>query len=205
MANIFGSVQNLVVTAGSKVDQVSTVAKGILCIPSILANLPSILGGVASSILRSVFDQANAIGDALSGIILDTVTDFFASITGSITNLIRRAQGVQAEILASIKLIKDFVTGLSDVAKEIKDFALDSENCKFAASELIKCVVANIIGNTSNKLVANIGGSRDKLSSFANDISSRIAKPGEVIDRFVTKQSSMIDKANTQIKAINLF
>lgn len=205
MASIFGSVQNLVTVANNKVDQISSVAKGILCLPSILSSLPSILGGLGASVLGSIYSQFSSIGGALTSLITDTINQALGAITGAITNILNKVLSLQAEILGAINLVKDFVDGLTSTAKDIKNFVSDSENCKFAASELAKCIAASLIGDLSNKIVRDISGSTDKIDSYIGSITAKIAKPGEIIDKYVNKQSSMVDKATTQIQAMKIF
>jgi hypothetical protein len=55
---LLGSVAGLASAVNNKVGALTSVAQGVLCIPSILTGLPGILGNVAGSLLSSLQNQA---------------------------------------------------------------------------------------------------------------------------------------------------
>lgn len=202
---LISKVTNLFSAANNLADQVTTVAKGVFCIPSILSNLPSILGSVAGNIIGQITAQATAIAAGLTNAALSIVENALADITGKITSTLQQILALQATILGVFGLVKDFFKGLQDRAKDIQDFVSGEENCKFAAAELLNCIASSLLKDLTKDVVKKINEGTQKVSDYVSDATNKLTKPGEVLTKYADKAGKSVDKATSQISAISLF
>lgn len=204
---LLGSTKGLLSTVSGKVDQLATGAKILGCLPSILSGFGGIMAGIGGAILGSVTAAVTGIISGFAGAIYAIVNDFISSITGAITNLLNLILQLQGEILGIISAIKDFFSELEDKAADVKKFIEDEENCRFAAASLIKCIASKLISGIASDLAAKAGGSGigSKITGFLDGAKDKLNAPANFINDVTNKASSQVDKANSQISAINLF
>lgn len=203
--SLISSAKNLISVSNNLADQVTTVAKGVFCIPSILSNLPSILGAVAGSLIGQITAQATAIAAGLANAALSIVENKLAEITGKITGVITQILALQAAILGTIGMIKGLFKGLQARAKDIQDFVSNEENCKFAAAELLNCVASSLLNDLTSDVVKKINAGTQKVSDYVDNATNKLTKPNEVLTKFSKKAGDAVDKATSQIAAISLF
>lgn len=205
MANIISSVGRIFNVANSKADQLTTIAKGALCIPSMIAGLPdlgkSLIGNIAASASNILTSATNMISDLVVGTIGGAVND----ITGSITSVINSATGGIASIAGVIEQGKDFYKGLGDKVQDVKNFSESKENCNFAAATLLNCITSQALSNVSAKGAVDISKGLKSVSSFATEISDKIASPAGAINRTIDKAAYEVGRAERMISKSNIF
>jgi phage-related protein len=205
---LIDSVGGLYSAVNTKAGALTSVAKGILCIPAILTGLPGILGNVAKGVLGSLQNQAlgamSAIVSGITGLITDTVTNAVNEITGAISNVLDKVLQLQATILATIGLAQSLINSFKSQITDALDFAKNQENCRFAAAEMLKCVTGSIIGDISKKVAVNAKLDISGIDKLVGDVSSKISKPGNIIEQYTGKLSSSVDKATSQINTSKL-
>ena len=205
MANIISSVGRIFNVANSKADQLTTLAKGVLCIPSMIAGLPdlgkSLIGNIAASASTILTSATSMISDLVVGAIGGAVSD----ITGSINSVINSVTGAIASIAGVIEQGKAFYKGLSDKVQDVKDFSESKENCNFAAATLLNCITSQALSNVSTKGAVDISKGLRSVSSFATEISDKIASPAGAINRTINKAAYEVGRAERMISKSNIF
>jgi len=205
---LIDSVGGLYSAVNTKAGALTSAAKGILCIPAILTGLPGILGNVAKGVLGSLQNQAlgamAAIANGITGLITDTITNAVNEITGAISNVLDKVLQLQATILATIGLAQATIDNFKNQIKDALDFAKNQENCRFAAAEMLKCVTGSIIGDISKKVAINAKLDISGIDNLVGDLTSKISKPGNIIEQYTGKLSSSVDKATSQINTSKL-
>ena len=118
----FNSVGGLASAVNNKVGALTSVAKGVMCLPSILTGLPGILGNVAKGVLGSLQNQAlgvmNSIVAGITGMITDIINDAVNQISGVVNQLLQ----IQATILATIGIIEQTIKDLKKLVNDIINF-----------------------------------------------------------------------------------
>lgn len=199
---LISSVGRFLTAANNKADQLTAGAKIALCLPSFLTSLPkSLIGGVISNISATL---ENLVSSA-SNIVLDTINKSIQQITGSITGTINSVTRVLGQVGSAIEEGKEFVNGLKERAKDIKEFTSNKQNCDFAAAQLMNCIVSQAIGSVTPKIAIDISKGLTPITNVANDVSQAIAAPGGAVTRAVNKTAGQIDRATRVIQKSNLF
>lgn len=204
MGSLIGSVNNLIGTVGSQAVKVGAIAKGILCLPSLLKNAPALLGGLASTVMASVAQSLTQIIAGFTGVISQIVLNTLNILTSSVRDTLNNILSIQAQIIAAISAVIGLIRGLAALANDIKKFSDNEENCKFAEAELMKCIASAIFNEMSTQLTSG-NASNFNVNNYIAEFTSKLGQPNEAIDKFVTKQSQSVDKANTQVAAIKIF
>ena len=183
----------------------STIAKAA-CLPSIITSIPTTLGAVAGSIVKSavgtVTGLLSAPGGFLQGIINETVT----KITNAVTGLLNTVLNVQAQILAYIDQLKGLAGFLENEVEDTAEWIENTENCNFAAAELVNCIAGRLLSQLSSTFGSKIGGGFDiSLGSLVDKVVDKIEAPGEKLNSWVNNTANQIDKATSIIGATKLF
>ena len=202
---LIDSVGGLYSAVNNKVGALTSVAKGVLCLPAILSGLPGILGNVAKGVLGSLKNQAlglmSGVAGGLTGLITDIIQDAVDQVTGIINNTINQILQLQATILATIGLIEDTLLNIQNQVKDALDFAKSQENCRFAAAEMFKCLAGSVINDLSKKSLIN---AKFGTGDLVGKAIGKLAKPGNIIEGYTNKISNSVDKATSQINTSRL-
>ena len=185
----------------NKVNLITSVAKGVLCLPSIISGLPGILGNVAGQLLGSLAGRINGIVSGMVGLVSDIIDEQINKVLGVVNKLLQFG----ALILATIGVIEQTILGILGLVNDAFNFAKDQENCRFAAAELLKCITGSIVNDMSNKLSLNAATNAGARSNIFNNALQKMKAPGNVIERHVGKISNSVDKAVSQVAASRLF
>ena len=205
MANIISSVGNVLNAANEKADKLTSIAKGALCIPSMITGLPglgkSLIGNVSASLNTILTNATGMISDLVVGAIGGAVSD----ITGSINSVINSVTGVIASLGGIYEQGEDFILGIKDRVQDVKDFTDKKENCNFAAASLLNCITSQALSNVSAKGAVDISKGLNSVSGFATEISDKIASPVGAINRTIDKASYEVGRAERMISKSNIF
>jgi len=205
---LINSVGGLFSAVSSKVGAITSVAKGIMCLPSILSGLPGLLGNTAKGVLGSLKNQATGmmagIVNGISGMITDIIQDAVNQITGAIANVFNTILQLEATIFATIGLAQALLESIRSQVKEALDFAKSQENCRFAAAEMFKCIAGSMINDLSKKAAINAKFDISGIDKLVSKASSKLSQPGNVIERYTSKISNSVDKATSQINSSKL-
>lgn len=200
---LFPKVVNLFSAANKVADKISMVAKGVLCIPSILSNLPSILGAVAANTIGVLRSQLSNLIEGLSSTIDKIIDETISNITGRVSAALNKILQLQATIIGTLNLIKDLISGLQTRASDVLKFIKNEENCKFAAAELMSCITAEIVNDMSKKVANKLNSGALKATEFSRNTVLKISKPGNLLENYVSKIGASVDKATAQLDLIS--
>jgi|SRR5210317_312222 prophage DNA circulation protein len=202
---LISSVKGFLNAANIRADQLTAIAKGALCLPSLISGLPdlgkSVIGNVIASANSILLDATSAI----SGIITSTIDNAINKITGSIAGTLNSITGFVAEVAGTIEEVKNFATGLKDKVSDIKDFTSSKENCNFAAASLLNCITSQALANVSAKAAVEVSKGLVPIDELANNVRDSIAKPGGAITNTINKTASEINRASRMISKSDLF
>tara|TARA_R110002153_G_scaffold169310_1_gene322136 strand:- start:109 stop:723 length:615 start_codon:yes stop_codon:yes gene_type:complete len=202
---LISSVKGFLNAANARADQLTAIAKGALCLPSILSNLPDLGKAVMGNILASANSILSDATSAISGIVTDTIDNAIAKITGSIAGALNTITGLVAEVAGAIESIKSFAEGLSSKVSDIKDFTASKENCNFAAASLLNCIASQALANVSAKAAVEVSKGLVPIDEFANSISDSILSPTGAINNTINKTANEIDRATRMVSKADLF
>tara|TARA_R110002167_G_scaffold172192_5_gene370493 strand:+ start:4460 stop:5074 length:615 start_codon:yes stop_codon:yes gene_type:complete len=202
---LISSVKGFLNAANARADQLTAIAKGALCLPSILSNLPDLGKAVMGNILASANSILSDATSAISGIVTDTIDNAIAKITGSIAGALNTITGLVAEVAGAIESIKSFAEGLSSKVSDIKDFTASKENCNFAAASLLNCIASQALANVSAKAAVEVSKGLVPIDEFANSISDSILSPTGAINNTINKTANEIDRATRVVSKADLF
>ncbi len=158
----------------------------------------SVIGGAAGSVANLL----SAPGGFLQGIINETVT----RITNAVTGLLNTVLNIQAQISASIDQIKRLGDYLEKEVEDTAEWIKNTENCNFAAAELVNCIAGRLLTQLSSTFGNKIGGGFDlSLGSIVDKVVDKIEEPGEKLNGWVNNTAKQIDKATSIVGATKLF
>ena len=202
---LISSVKGFLNSANARADQLTAIAKGALCLPSILSNLPDLGKALMGNILASANSILSDATAAISGIVTDTIDNAIAKITGSIAGVLNTITSLVAEVAGAIESIKSFAEGLSSKVSDIKDFTASKENCNFAAASLLNCIASQALANVSAKAAVDVSKGLVPIDEFANSISESILSPAGAINNTINKTANEIDRATRIVSKADLF
>lgn len=195
--NVVSSVGGLISSINTKVDTITSVANGILCLPFILTDG---IGGLISSTINNLASALNNIANGILGLVNSIVSAAINKVLGVVNRILGKILGV-------FNAIKSLINSAKALLDRIRKGIFDRDNCRFAAAGLFKCIV----GEVNNSIVKRDGAglTNNTLNTFIAEktqaITNTITQPGQLVDRYVNKAATMASKATSTINAIQLF
>ena len=202
---IRSSVGNFINVANEKADQLTSGARALLCVPSMIAGLPDLGKGLIGATVSNLTSTLTNAVDTVSGIVTNTINGAVSSITGAIDGVLSKIQNAYDEIAGAIDEVKGFKDSLTNKVKDVGEFIAEKDNCDFAAATMLNCITAQAVGSVSDRAAIDIAKGLKPVSDFANDIAGEISGAGGAIDKFVKKQSDQIDKATKIVQKADIF
>ncbi len=216
---LMSSVGKFVSAANQKADQLTAGAKGILCLPSIIAGLPDLGRGLMGSVVSNLASALENAVDTVTNIVTNQINGAVSTITGAIDGLVQDVQNSIDQVLGTINMVKEavdelvdqvvdiynFIKGSGDNMKDKLESMFEKENCDFAAATMLNCITAQALGSVTDKAAIDIAKGLRPISSFANDVADKISSPGGALDKIVKKQSEQIDRATKVISKADIF
>jgi len=201
--SLCGSAGGLLGAVKEKISQVTSAIKIIACLPSFLTSIPGVLGAIGGSAANSIAGLMAGAGGALMGIV-DSV---IGTITNTVKSLVNKVLQIQADLLCVFGEAKDFVDDVEKEAKDLVEWLKNEENCKFAASELLKCIAGKLLDGLASDITSKLGGALsfgDKVDGFLEDIEESLSFDDQ-IDKWIGKATNQIDNATSKINAVSLW
>lgn len=176
--------------ATSTFDQITKVAKGIMCIPSLLGTL--FKGGGLKSFGAAVLASA---GNIVSTIVQNEI----ALIGNLLTQALRQLYRDIMSIIKTFKAVFDTVARLRQKAQDTLDYVKNTENCAYAAGDLVSCVLIS-----ATNLQKTIKKPAQKLDEFNNKLYDAVGGSTGTLNNYVNKNLQFLDKAKMQMNMQNL-
>ena len=194
MASITTSVGGLISSANDKVDSITAVANGILCLPYILTDG---IGGLINTAINTLASVLTNIASGLLGLINSVVSSVVGRILGAINRLL-------GKILSLFNLIKSIINSAKALLDRIRKALFDRDNCKFVAASLFKCILSESANSITKREAASTNTS-SLIDTKTQSIADKITQPGQLIDRYVDKASNMASRATSAVNSLTLF
>lgn len=176
--------------ATSTFDQITKVAKGIMCIPSLLGTLFS--GGGLKSF-------GAAVAGAASNIVSTIVQNEIALIGNLVTQALRQMYRDVMTIIKTFKAIFDTAAALRQKSQDTLDYIKNTENCAYAAGDLVSCVLIS-----ATNLQKTIKKPAQQLTDFNNKLYDAVGGSTGTLNNYVNKNLQFLDKAKMQMNLQNL-
>ena len=202
---LMSSVGRFVNAANQKADQLTSGAKALLCLPSMIAGLPDLGKGLIGATLSNLTSTLTNTVTTISGIVTNTINGTVNTITGSVDGVVTSVQKAIDNVAGAIDKIKGFKEGLVNRVKDVGEFTSEKENCDFAAATMLNCITAQAVGSVSDRAAVDIAKGLKPVSDFANDVADEISAPGGAIDRIVKKQAEQVDRATKVVQKADIF
>jgi hypothetical protein len=180
--------------ATSVFDQLTRVAQGLLCIPSLLGKFltgKSSLSGLAGAL-------AGAIGNTVSNIVGTIIQNEIAFVGNLVAQTLRQQYQNIISILNTFAQIFNTAKSLFSKALDTLDFIKSSENCTYAGSAMLSCILSS-----AANLQKKIKKPASKLAEFNNQLTSSIAGKSGIINNYVQSNLRGLDKAKMQLNLQN--
>lgn len=175
-------------------DQITRVAQGLLCIPSLLGKFLSgknSLAGLASALTGSI-------SNAVTNIVNSIVQNEIASIGNLFSQTLRQKfQNTLNDINTFNQMFQSVINLFSKIRSTL-DYIKSTENCAYAASSLLSC-----IRSAANNLQKQISKPSSKIQEFSNKLNSSIAGKNGIVDNYVQSNLQAATKARLQINLQN--
>ena len=110
MANIIDSLSNVVSVTNSKADQLTTLAKGVLCLPAILRGSVGSSESILKGILAGATQTIASLSNTVRTLIANTIQDQVSRLTGAATRVVNTIQGAIASIAATYETVKVIIS-----------------------------------------------------------------------------------------------
>jgi len=179
-----------------KFDMVTGVAKGILCLPQLFS--PKNLKNLTANVGKALVQYANGVVAGLTNFVTSTIVRHIQNITGVISSQLRLINDFIKDINESITLIKQTAKSLVTKVKNTLDFLKDTENCSFAAAELGKCIISDILDDVPRATAKQlVNGSLD-LNKKVSDITNGLTHPSKSITKYLNQSQMLANKASIQ-------
>ena len=179
VAGTFGTLQSL-----------TNIAKGVLCLPSLLSqfkgiNLKAIMGNVGSF--------AVSVLSSLKDIVQDQINYIIAGALIDLVDPIRAILGDIQDTLAQFNELRDQIDfEVQDLVDNIKN----QQNCIAQGASLFNCVAQLAVNNISKKDVRDLNGSVDLITQ---KIEESTAGAQGAISSVVTRELKFADKLRQAI------
>lgn len=174
----------------SVVDKLTSVAKGILCLPSLIGrflNFQTNIGGFAS-----------AIASAVAGIVSNIIDSQLALIGNLINQFVANQLAIVNQILDTIDGIISFFRGLFDKVANSLAYLKSQENCTYAASELLSCII---------KAGVNVRASNPGITSRLDEFNTKLVDKvmgsrgaAGVVQDYLDRNTAFLNKATAQMQ-----
>lgn len=197
MGRLNSSVNGLLNTANRTLDQITALAKTVICLPKALRTLSK---GFYAISAKTIAQE-----------IIGGVTQMVGQIVGGIINNVLGALEAQfAKVLEylddidkTITAVRKFVKGIGKRGQDLVDLIKDDENCAASNSSFFSCIVTSAVNQLTNKEISKIN---NKIQGAANNITKqitdKITQSGGVFDSVVNRQANFIDKITNQVNIL---
>ena len=205
MANIVSSVKGFFGAANEKADKLTSIAKGALCIPSMISGMPDLGKQAVGQIVASASTILNQASSIISSLVVGSIGGAVDKITGSVAGFLNSVTGIIASIQGTAAQAEEFKESIKDRARDIKEFTSSKENCNFAAATLLNCITSQALSNVTAKGATEITQGLESVTGISDKISDTISGPTGAIDRTIRKAAYEVGRAERMVSKANIF
>lgn len=198
-ANLLGSIVGLSRAVNTTVDKITSLAKGAMCLPSIVSQLFLSPGALLTNmktfltnlLVSEVAQLANLITKQILGVIspaLNTIGSIFSAINTVESTLIT---------------VTNLLDGLEQRFTDLANFHANNDNCAAIAANFSRCIQSKVCAALTAKVLQSINQGKP-ISSITNQIqTSFTASNSNIFQDYATKSIQQVNKATIQLNNIN--
>lgn len=205
MANIIDSLSNVVSVTNSKADQLTTLAKGVLCLPAILRGSVDSSESILKGILAGATQTIASLSNTVRTLITNTIQDQVNRLTGAATSVVNTIQGALASIAATYETVNVIISNIKSKVSDVRSFISDKDNCNFAAATLARCITNQALNSVNAKAVVSISKGTSSVAGITDNIVTDITSSTGIVNNFINKQAVQINRANKLVGASSVF
>lgn len=199
IGSISSSVDKTLGGISGKLNDITSVAKGVLCLPTMISglvsNIPNIIGGLSTGINSGLNNIINAATATVEATIQNAVND----ITSRITDFTTKINGLIGDVQNSVNQVLGFVDYIKASVSDVKSFVSDKENCNFAAASLGKCIVQQTINNLTAKDLRDASAGSLNVTGLTSKVTA-LGNVDSVISKTTDKQITQLNRASKIMK-----
>lgn len=201
---MLSGLTSLASSASNKFNQLTTVAKGVLCIPSIISNLPGSLAAVGGGIVAGIADAATSAISATTELITSAISAQVAKVTGAIDSVLNTITGAIASVAGALNIVNKFAKDLKRQVSDVRKFVSDKENCSFAAASLANCMANQALNSLTPGVIKDISKGLVKLDDVGSKIADTISSPAGTVGEYMNKANSEMQRAAKIISTVDI-
>lgn len=199
IGSISSNVDKTLGGISGKLNDITSVAKGVLCLPTMISGLTSAIPSLIGSITTGINTGLSNIIDAATATVQATIQNAVSSITDKVTDITARVNGLVGDVKNSIGQVVGFVDYLKASVDDVKNFVSDKENCNFAGATLGKCIIQQTINNLTTRDLRDASAGGVSISGLTSKVSS-IGSVDGVISKTTEKQLAQLKRASKIMK-----
>ena len=197
MGRLEQSVSGLLNTTNSALDQVTALAKTVLCLPKAFSNF--VKGFYAISAKTIVGEIVGGVTQIVGQIVQGIVGNVIETIEQQLNKILDYLN----DISNSINAIKNFINGIGERGQELVDIIKNDQNCSASNSSFFSCMATAAVNQLTNKAVSKINNKiQNATNDITNQITNKITQSGGVFDNIVNRQANAIDKITKQVNIL---
>lgn len=206
----------------SKLDGITGIAKGILCLPTLVSGLitsiPSLINGISAGVANLVNGAVDGFVGAIDSLVNQKIQKTVNKINGAATE----ALGVLALVAGTVGDVFAFARDTESKVLDVLNFTASKDNCSYAIAELDKCATKQVESTFSPRVLKNIAsnelrsaGSRGQVkllpdgtidtrasknitvASASEFIAKDVSAPGGLVDRLAQKHINCSKRAES--------
>ena len=201
---MLNGLSSLASAASSKFNQLTTVAKGILCIPAIISSLPGSLIAIGGGIAAGIGAAVTAAAETATALIVGAIEAQVAKVTGAINSVLNTITGAIATVAGAITIANIFIRDIKKQVEDVRNFISDKENCNFAAASLANCIVNQALNSLTSKAIKDISKGLVKIDNFGSELADKISSPAGAVGDFMNKANSEMQRAAKVVSAVKI-
>lgn len=201
---MLSGLTSLASAASNRFNQLTTIAKGILCIPSLITNLPGSLTSVGGGIAAGIASAATAAVQSATALITSAISAQVAKVTGAIDSVANTITGSIATVAGAIDVTNKFIQGIKNQVSDVRAFISDKENCNFAAASLANCIVNQALNSLTPKAIKDISKGLVSLDDAGSRLAESISSPAGAVGDFMNKANSEMQRAAKVVSTVKI-
>jgi formyltetrahydrofolate synthetase len=196
MGQLTNTASGILTGINSKFDGITSMAKGVLCLPQLFS--PENLKYLTANIGTYLAAYAANVVTSLANFVTDTISRNIQNVAGVITSQLNAINNFIKDIKEAIQLIKTYAENLEQKMKDTWDFLTDTENCNFAAAEIGKCLISDILDELPKSVTKGLSDGTLDLNNKVLDITEKLRAPEKSLTRYYNQAQKFGNKARIQ-------
>lgn len=185
------AASNAVTGAFSALRSLTAIAKGVLCLPSLLSQFKSVN-------LKAVMGNLSSFSASLINSLKEVVQDQVEQlISGALNSIIYPALYALGEVKSLLDQVAGLKNQIQQEAQSFVDYINNQQNCMAQGASMFNCLAQLAINNVNKKTVRDLNGNIDLIT---DKIQSATAGAQGVISGVVTREIQFANKLNQAIR-----